>query len=193
MAKLTLETKRLVVQQIQAGMSFSGACRSAGVLPQQGFQWMNRALVAWDAEEPTDEELLYVDFSTEVNQALAAFEEEQVASLLRDAEGDWRARAWILERRFGRDWAQQRDKVEVEVTGEVGVHHDGAVQVEASRWATRDRVKEIAGIFNELGLTQAAIEGTSRRADDLDGGGPDTVEAELVEDSAALDRGEGGE
>jgi hypothetical protein len=185
--RLTLQIKTQIRQALEGGVSFTGACRLAGVLPAQGQQWLNRAMRSWDLEDPGEDDLLYIDFATEILRAMGKFEEEQVEELLRDAEGDWRARAWLLERRYGKEWAQRTAaKVEVEVSGEVDVQHSGQVEVTAKDWATPERIEALAGMARELGLLEPLA---------LEGGAPSSTadrqtENAIVLEAPSADRGE---
>lgn len=48
----------------------------------------------------SDEELPFAEFSLAVRKALAEWELEQLEAIAEAGKKDWRASAWLLERRF---------------------------------------------------------------------------------------------
>jgi hypothetical protein len=69
-------------------------------------------------------------------------------------EGDWRAGAWLLERRGGADWIPN---VQIEHTGGVNVEHGGTVRHEIVELPSdRDRLREVAAVLQEIGVLPQA-------------------------------------
>jgi hypothetical protein len=65
-------------------------------------------------------------------------------------EGDWRAGAWLLERRGGADWVPQ---AQVEISGGVDVNHGGSVRHEVVHIPDdAQRLQDVADVLGEIGV-----------------------------------------
>ncbi len=106
--KLTHEVSEKIVRAIRAGNYPEVAARHAGVHPSTYYRWMERG--ALEGEAPEDDP--YRHFRSEVDRAIADAEAAEVGLVVKAArDGDWRAAAWLLERRFGDRWGR-RERLE---------------------------------------------------------------------------------
>ncbi len=107
-SKLTAEVSEKIVRAIRAGNYPEVAAGHAGVHPATYYRWMERG--ALEGSAPEDDP--YRQFRSEVERAIADAEAAEVGLVIKAArDGDWRAAAWLLERRFGDRWGR-RDRLE---------------------------------------------------------------------------------
>ena len=105
--KLTPEVQDLIVDGINAGLTFRLTCARVGVNPGTFYRWL---------------ESMYREFYEAVERAKADSALRLVSQITLQALTDWRAAAFILERRFPDDYGRR-----TEVTGKDG----GPVKVDA--------------------------------------------------------------
>jgi hypothetical protein len=81
------------MQALRSGLNYTSAAKLAGISP-----------AAFIDRRATDD-----DFYLACEQAITEFESRLVNIVDRAAQvdGDWKAAAWILERRFKKDWAKE--------------------------------------------------------------------------------------
>ena len=98
-AKKTPERVERLLDNLRQGMSQASAITQAGIAKTTFYRWLKE-----------DEQ-----FKTEVETAEDFAEAVQIAQIkaLGEAKTDWRAYAWLLERRFPDRWSAKR---ETEVT-----------------------------------------------------------------------------
>lgn len=108
--KLTAETTKKICDAILVGSTYEAAAQYAGVNYSTFRMWMKRGedgkgrkFVEFLETVETANASAQVYFATNIKSAATA--------------GDWRAAAWMLERRFKQDYAA---KQEVEHSGEIG-------------------------------------------------------------------------
>lgn len=112
--KLSAEITAKVCDDLRAGHSVSSACASAGIHQASYFGWMARGEAG---------ERRFVEFFDAVTQAKADGARQLEAVVRKSAMDDWRAAAWMLERRLPDEWSKR-----TEVTGKGG----GPVQAEVT-------------------------------------------------------------
>lgn len=97
-SKLTPAVSRCVLEVLERAGSRSLAARTAGVDPVSVHRW-----VAWGDEgrEP------FASFAVAVRCAEAKAEAAMLARVVQAGAEDWRASAWVLERRFRRSWSRR--------------------------------------------------------------------------------------
>jgi hypothetical protein len=99
--KLTARRQRAIVDAIRRGAHRAQAAEAAGIARSTLQGWLSRG-------ELDDARGRYREFAEAVRTAEAQAELEALKSIERAAaEGDWRAKAWILERRFPERWGRQ--------------------------------------------------------------------------------------
>ena len=112
--KLTPELEKKVCDAIRDGNYFSTSCRSAGIAPETGLDWMHRG----ESEQPRRaKKAIYVEFALAVRVAEAECEVRMVEKWRTAMPGDWRAIQMFLERRFPEQWGRREKQ---EISGEKG-------------------------------------------------------------------------
>lgn len=101
-----------MAEHLRMGMTRNAACHLSNLAPGVFYQWLSRAKTG---EQP------YSEFADIIARAEAEAENIALMSVQRAATGaqgvehDWRAAAWLLERRFGEAWAPKAEKLSVQV------------------------------------------------------------------------------
>lgn len=109
----TPELTAALCAELKLGMSIRAACQHVGIDDSTYRKWMMRGD---DGEEP------FVTFRTAATQAKSDGVRALVVTVRKAATSDWRAAAWILERREPDDWSKR-----TEISGPDG----GPVQVQS--------------------------------------------------------------
>ena len=112
--KLTPDVQDLIVDGINAGLTFGLTCARAGVNPATFYRWLEKGETAKSG--------VYSEFCDTVSRAKADSALRLVSQITLQAPTDWRAAAFLLERRFPDDYGKRS-----EITGKDG----GPVKVEA--------------------------------------------------------------
>jgi len=111
-SQLTPELKEKFLSAIVAGSHYEPACAYVGICYGTFRMWMQRGQGTHKNRKPSQE---YVDFVEAVQGAEAKGELSAIASIRGASKDDWRAAAWMLERRHSDRWAStQKVKVQVE-------------------------------------------------------------------------------
>jgi hypothetical protein len=97
--KLNAEVTKIVCENIELGLSYSLAAQGAGITSETFIQWVKKGEVG--------EDKLYVDFLSSIKKSDAICA-KRCLQHVRDAgeHGTWTASAWLLERRFPRDFGK---------------------------------------------------------------------------------------
>ena len=105
--KLTPKRYEVIVGMIARGHYNTTAARQAGISPGTMQTWITRGVEEGDG--------VYYEFSQAVERAKEKGEGVLVGRIIDAADkGDWRAAAWILERKYSKNWSK---KSQVEVGG----------------------------------------------------------------------------
>jgi transposase-like protein len=141
--KLTADRQKRIVEALRAGNYVSVAARFAGISPSTLFAWLRKGRAARAGR--------YREFHDAVAQALTFAEVRAVAILQKEMEGNWRAAAAYLARRFPRRWGprENRPRASTEIRrptiGSPATTHDesqlaqiGRVLAEAGALEARD-------------------------------------------------------
>jgi transposase len=112
--KLTPDVQELIVDGINAGLTYGMTCARAGVTYATFYNWLKKGEVAKSG--------VLMEFFDAVSRAKADSALRLVSQITLQAPTDWRAAAFMLERRFPDDYGKR-----TEVTGKDG----GPVKVEA--------------------------------------------------------------
>lgn len=104
-SKLTETTMLLLNAALSNGMFIEEACIHAGISRGTYYRWLDLG-EQHDVEERSSE---YRDFFLDIKQALAKSEMRSL-TIINEAQesGNWRAAAWLLERRFPEKWGRYR-------------------------------------------------------------------------------------
>lgn len=107
--KLDGERAAKVVAAIEGGNTFAVAAMMAGVGRTTFKTWMARGRSDAPGDEP------YRAFRAQVRRAAGAAEANIVAKVVKASDTDWRAAAFLLERRNPRRWARV-DRLKLDAT-----------------------------------------------------------------------------
>ena len=111
-SELTPELKERFLNAIAAGSHYEPACAYAGIAYSTFREWMQRG-IGTNRRRASNQE--YADFAEAVQGAEAKGELSAIASIRGASKDDWRAAAWMLERRHSDRWAStQKVKIQVE-------------------------------------------------------------------------------
>ena len=91
--KKTPERLDTICQHITTGITFKSACALSGISDATFYRWRQ--------EDP--------EFEADVQMATAVAEQVLLGHISEHAITDWRAAAWILERRMPDDYSAKRD------------------------------------------------------------------------------------
>ena len=105
--KLTPDVQEAIVDGINAGLTFRLSCARAGVNPATFYRWLGTGETANVGR--------YREFCDAVERAKADSALRLVSQITLQAPADWRAAAFMLERRFPDDYGRR-----TEVTGKDG-------------------------------------------------------------------------
>ena len=112
--KLTPEVHEAIVDGINAGLTYRLSCARAGVTPATFYKWLEKGEGAQSGA--------LMEFFDAVERAKSDSALRLVSQITLQAPTDWRAAAFILERRFPDDYGRR-----TEVTGKDG----GPVKVDS--------------------------------------------------------------
>jgi hypothetical protein len=108
---LTPEVRSRFVESIKAGAHYDVACEYAGISYKTFRDWMQRGLGTHSSRKSSRE---YVEFAEEVTRAEAHGEIAAIVAIRAACKEDWRAAAWMLERRHSQRWANNQ-RIELQV------------------------------------------------------------------------------
>lgn len=95
--KLTPERQAQIINAVRAGAYIETAAAAAGINKETLYAWLKRG-----NQEPNG---IYAAFVEAMHEATAQAEIRDVLTLSKAAaDGDWRAAAWRLERKFPKRW-----------------------------------------------------------------------------------------
>jgi transposase len=99
---------------LRIGISIEDACDQVGIHHATYYNWNRQALAAQKKRKLNDEQTRYLNFFEAVKKARAESKIRCVISIDKAANklDDWRAAAWLLERRFPEEYGR-RDQVKV--------------------------------------------------------------------------------
>lgn len=108
--KLTETVRDKICDAVEKGATFETSCEAIGIAASTGWEWLARG-TGRDPDRPSTPE--FAEFAEALTRARARAEQREVELILRAAEDDWRAAAWMLERRnparYGRNPTQRLD------------------------------------------------------------------------------------
>ena len=136
--KLTPDVQELIVVGINAGLTFRLPCGLAGVNPATFYRWLEKGETAKSGA--------FREFCDTVSRAKADSALRLVSQITLQAPTDWRAAAFLLERRFPDDYGKRS-----EVTGKDG----GPVKVEAK---TQHVSQPSPEVWEDILRTRAEVE-----------------------------------
>jgi hypothetical protein len=112
----TPELAQRLAGAIRLGLPYERACQAVGLHYSTMRRWIQRAeaedarLTENSKARPRASEQVFREFRDTISRAEAAGELENAARVFEAGEaGDWRAAAWILERRHPARWGQNAE------------------------------------------------------------------------------------
>lgn len=99
----TPEVTREVAELVAMGLTIPKACAALGIARHLWKSWNRLGREHEAAGFETD----YTAWKDAINEAKAACEANWVAQVVAGTTEDWKAAAWLLERRFGKSWAKR--------------------------------------------------------------------------------------
>lgn len=99
--KRTDKTVTALLRAIESGVSIESACSIAGIHRSTWYEWRERP-----------------ELQLQISQAIAKAEAALLATIRTAGKTDWRASAWILERRYSDTWGK---RAEVQAAGSLEV------------------------------------------------------------------------
>lgn len=112
-SKLNADTTARIATLIRAGNYIETAAAQAGIASSTCREWLRRGRIDLDAGRESD----YAAFADEVDRAHASSEALLVTGIATHAKTDWRAAAFLLERKMPLRWgSRQQADVEVRMT-----------------------------------------------------------------------------
>lgn len=112
--KLTPEVEDAMVRAILVGASYKTACQYAGISYQTFLNWRKRAGAVKERQgksrnAPSDEfDVRLIGFVDHIKEAEAVAAIKSLVKINGAAKKDWRAAAWMLERRFPNEYGRRR-------------------------------------------------------------------------------------
>jgi hypothetical protein len=124
-SKRTPERAQRLLDAVRDGNTLQAACACAGISEDVLARWRRQS----------------AEFAESVTRAIAESEVALVATIRKASTDDWRASAWLLERRFAETWSQRaRLEIDVRTRAEQLAEAYGldaaAIVAEAERWLT---------------------------------------------------------
>ena len=108
----TVAQAEAIALAVSAGASYRAAAQSAGVAESTLHSWLARGRAEQGATKRAPGEQSYVLFVDAVEEAAARAEVRTAALIAKAAETDWRAAAWLLERRDPETFGPPRQRLE---------------------------------------------------------------------------------
>lgn len=153
---LTKAREDAIVKYISEGATRSAAAAASGVTSRILFIWFQRARAELDAREegapPNKNEEKHIRLFRRVEQAEGEWEASMNTVLHKATASDWKAAAWLLERRRPHDYGR---KSTVSVTG---LSPDESAKSDTARGAVSGQTTaELIRELESLGLSQTDI------------------------------------
>jgi len=114
-SKLTAEVKERLFAAVRTGSHYEQACIEAGITFTTFRNWIKRGEGTHPTESQTPE---HIQFFEEAMRAEVTGEISLIATVRKAAASDWRAAAWILERRHSDRWANTQ-RLEIAATKKI--------------------------------------------------------------------------
>ncbi len=122
-SKLTAAVQKKIVASLRAGNWTKTAAQAGGITEACFYNWLARGeneaerVAADPRRRIKDIERPFVEFFESVTRAKGEAESNAVQAIAKAGKKDWRAFAWLLERRYSDRWANTH-RVEVQVEKE---------------------------------------------------------------------------
>lgn len=115
--KFTPERTRKIIKAIKEGSPHETAAAAAGISTSTFYKWLEKG--------EQYETGVYRDFVDNIAQAEAQAESERIRRINKAGrEGDWKADAWYLERRYPEKYGRRFISADLNHSGEVTTRHE---------------------------------------------------------------------
>jgi transposase len=129
--KLNKERQTIIIEAIEEGTPHDTAAALAGIGKTAFYDWLKKG-------EET-ESGKYYKFYSAVKQAEATAEAKRIERINKAGEdGDWKADAWYLERRYPEKWGRRVISADVNHSGEVTERHEYEATIEITQQLQAD-------------------------------------------------------
>lgn len=138
--KLDKNIERKILDVLKMGNYIETAAAFGGIDPSTFYRWLKRGKlhIQKTIQNPQyqipEYEKRYVRFKRNVDQALAEAEIRELQIIMMAANEDWRAAAWILERRYPDKWGKKNRH---EITGQGG----GALEIKSYKESLQKKIE----------------------------------------------------
>ena len=119
-SQLTPKLKKDFLDAIAAGSHYEPACAYVGISYRTFRDWMQRGQGEHKTRKSSEE---YVQFAQAVQAAEAKGEISAIAAIRGATKKEWRAAAWMLERRHSDRWASTQ-RLQVQLEAELNAIYD---------------------------------------------------------------------
>lgn len=99
-----------IVKLVKAGSFVDKAIATAGGISyREAMKWLanGRRIIASERKPDGDAQEFEAWFAAEIDSSVAAAETRCVLTITRAMEDDWKAAAWLLERKYPKRWGQK--------------------------------------------------------------------------------------
>ena len=183
--KLTPEVQKRFVEALKLGATHRIACQYCGIDPSTFYRWMQK------------ERGVYRKFRDEVKEAEAVGSLGSLARINKSAkEGDWKAAAWLLERRYpseyGRGRRERPGMPTPQEQAEIAEPPNITMEVMGATWIRSLQVAEKEYAEGQLSAADylravTALSGLAGRAMEIASRQADVTEVPALEVSVSLD------
>lgn len=101
--KISKKIKQKFFEAIEIGLSYKSACAYSNISESSLYRWIKQG----ESDQESDIKSKQRTFFEELSNANSSVEIELIREI--KASNDWRAKAFILERRFKKDWGQSAE------------------------------------------------------------------------------------
>lgn len=154
----TPERQESFMCSLAVGVDVNTAARFAGLPPGAVLDRLHRGQATLEELNrdpgflPSDDDQFYLSFYIRTMRTMADVEMDLVKQVKGSADtGDWRAAAFLLERRFSATWSKKSTN-EVQVAGEVTHKHEDRPQLDAT-----EMLDALAGRLAEIDRRRSEI------------------------------------
>ncbi len=145
-AELDPELVGKLIAALKVGAGKKAAARACGIAEKtiHTYEGIGRAALEKPEEDRTEREALMADFVRQLDAAQEDLRIHLLTELKRQAKGDWRAGAWLLEKVFPKEYGK---RVELDHSGgvDVNVRKDLSKLTVEELFQLRDLTKKIEG------------------------------------------------
>lgn len=143
MTKFNPETRRKIIQALEAGNYRKTAAALAGVDESTFYKWMKRGEKAKSGK--------YFQFVQSVKRAEEKAKAYHLQQIRKASEnGSWQASAWYLERKHPQEWGR-RQQIDMDANLKADVTTEGTVTIDDRRTQLKNKMKKIEAKYDTTG------------------------------------------